>query len=303
MSHPKGNGGLLWAKLQSIDELDTTQRHFMLLTAYGESGGKFNPRAHNDSASEREASRKAYDKNPSLASKLDACAPRAKWIDGSVGLFQRLLPYYGDDTIDIFGKCLPPETAFDMDYAIASALKNARVLQQRPSFADKPTVGTLRLGWWGPGKMDEPQDKAHLAKYRKHAAALASYGVPSDLVDRKLSMFPPISAVRGIFERLRNAPTPAAVELVGPYTPGELAGVAGGPDASRLVTTDAGWQTIRWWRYGDHWLRIDERTNASGGLRWVVVVGAHVLAYEITQTNEPLTAAKLAAAWVDKLKG
>lgn len=192
---------VLWRKLESLPWLDVTQRYFLMLVAYGESAGTWRPTAHNDSPSEVAASSDAWDNNPELAAKLTACGgTRSQWADGSFGLFQRLGPYFGDDLLDIFGSCAHVHVAnvWDPDYQIVSAIKNARRLQSYDAWKNHPTVGTLRLGWYGPGAMKPPQDAERLNKYRKHARAVR---LPEGIVDARIAVFP--KNYVEIFQRLK----------------------------------------------------------------------------------------------------
>jgi hypothetical protein len=175
----------LWVKLEALP-LTPTQRYFLMLTAYGESG--YNPHAHNDSQGETAASLEALANNPTLANRLAACG--GNWGIGSGGLFGRLLPYFGDDMLDIFGSCsyVRPSNVFDSNLAILSAIRNAHRLQAHEGFKVEPTVGNLRLGWASPtwlGYLTKHAD--HIAKYREQAA---HEKLPFGIVDATIEDFP-----------------------------------------------------------------------------------------------------------------
>jgi hypothetical protein len=277
---PGTNKQKLWAQLRSTPELTETQRYFMMLTAAGESN--FNPKAHNDSESEVQASRNAF--KGALATKLRACGfPDGAWTIGSGGRFGRLVPYFGDDWDDLYNECIDPKKLFVSPYDLISALKNARALQEHDAFRAKPTVGTLRLGWYGPGAMKAPQDPERLEKYRRKAI---EESLPSGIVDAHIENFPSLAAIRVIGKRLLSGIGPELPPPQGPIDPAAVPQ----PWQSRAMTTDvtggaagAGFRTESWYfvdTHGTHgrvWIRVDAHANVGpgtgvvpGAYRWVV---------------------------------
>ena len=194
-----------WTRLESIGELDNTQRYFLTLVAQRES--RYNPAAHNGSASERDAARRGLENNPSLRQRALACGVSAEALSsGSWGLFQRLAPFWADDMFDIFGAGAcpfvdPSRQAANMNLQIVSAIKVARTLQQYSGWKAYPTAGNLRLGWAAPTLMGYISDNAErLQRYRDDATAA---GLPASLVDGPIREFP--NDYRGIYVRLGGA--------------------------------------------------------------------------------------------------
>jgi hypothetical protein len=197
----------LRAALASIGELDATQRAFLEITAYGES--KFNPAAHNNSFSERSASARGADHNPSIKAKVTACGVDPETLrTGSWGMFQRLAPFLAGDAFEIFGDqvgcgfCDPTKASYG--FQIVSALETARDLQGYPGFQAKQTVGNLRLGWAAPTLMGYLSANAKkIAKYREQAEG-AGYG--AGLIDATINRFP--QNIPQIYGRLVQAGFP-----------------------------------------------------------------------------------------------
>ena len=188
----------LWDKLRSIPELTDTQRYLLMLIAAGESD--YSPTAHNKTASEVEASQRALNNNEALRVQLQNCG--GNWAIGSIGAFQRLAPYFGADMIGIFGNCIhvQPQLGFDLDYAIVSAIRTARRLQNYTSYERAPNVGTIRLGWASPGLMAQRDTQTErLDRYKETAA---EQGFPDGIVDAPLTRMPGNYAQ--IFQRLRG---------------------------------------------------------------------------------------------------
>lgn len=175
----------LYDKLVSLPQLSEDQRLFLMLVAWNETATTWKPNSHNDTASEVEASRKAYEVD-GVSEKLETCAPRERWVQGSGGLFGMLMPYFGLNCLKIFGGCVVPEKLYDSDYAIVTACMFAAGLQKRDAFERKPTVGVLRTGWGWPARMDNPPVE-RIAKYQRQAVKI---GLPVDFIDRKLGEFP-----------------------------------------------------------------------------------------------------------------
>lgn len=181
----------LWKKLELL-QLDDRQRYFLMLVAYGES--KFSPAAHNNTASEREASARGAQNNPELVQRAIACGIAAdKLRTGSWGMFQRLAPFLSGDAFEIFGpgpmacQNADPTNTTD-DFQIASALETAGDLQGYNGWKAAPTVGNLRLGWAAPALMGYmTKNAARLKKYRRHAAEAK---LPAGIVDAPLNPFP-----------------------------------------------------------------------------------------------------------------
>lgn len=182
---PMTNKQRLYAQLRALPQLTEDQRLFLILVAHGESN--YNPRAHNDSAGERAASRVAYGR---IAAKLDTCGrPRAEFEIGSGGRFGRLIPYFVNDLWGV-RQCIDPQEVFGAFWDIPSAIRTCHALQGYASYTG--TVGSLRAGFGTPGWMDAPPaDK--LAKWRRHAneARLMGAGVNGGaFIDRNLTRFP-----------------------------------------------------------------------------------------------------------------
>jgi len=211
-----GNGGgnmgvrktRLWKKLESIPELDPTQRYFLMLTAYGEGG--YNPAAHNGTASERAASSSALDNNPKIAAWAQGCGvPLDRLRTGSWGTFQRLAPYLSYDAFEIFGGggcpfADPTRAPVDLNFQIVSAIETARDLQQYGGWQAHQSVGNLRLGWANPSFMGYLTDHAdRLAKYRGHAT---HESLPPGIVDAMIRPFPGNPAQ--IYQRLQQQGPP-----------------------------------------------------------------------------------------------
>jgi len=208
----KANGAVatrkqrFWSRIETIAELDNTQRYFLTLVAYRES--KFNPAAHNGSVTERAAAAQGLANSPSIRGKAQACGVAMKALStGSWGLFQRLAPFWADDMFDIFGVqgaypyVDPSREVSNMNLQIVSAIKVAHTLQQYSGWKAYPTAGNLRLGWASPDFMGYISAHAdRLQRYREDADAA---DLPSSLVDGTIREFP--TDYRGIYTRLGGA--------------------------------------------------------------------------------------------------
>ena len=142
----------LYAQLESLSQLTEDQRLFLMLVAYGETGGTWKTTAHNDTASEVAASAKAYDR---IADEVAACGrPKSAYVIGSGGRFQRLVPYFVHDLRTLV-PCIDPQAVFDGVHDIVSAVANAHALTTRyPSWNGK--VSGLRGGWGTLNWLDAP---------------------------------------------------------------------------------------------------------------------------------------------------
>lgn len=183
-----------WRKLESISELDNTQRYFLTLWAHGETAGHFNADAHNGTQSERDAAAAGVRNNPHLLELATSCGiPRANLESGSWGLPQRLAPFIVSDAFAVFGSLAcrfadPLRFQLDEDWQIADMIKVARTLQGGQRFASFPTVGNLRLGTAAVALMGHPNENAdRLEKYRRHAQHA---GLPDGIVDTRIRLFP-----------------------------------------------------------------------------------------------------------------
>jgi hypothetical protein len=148
-----------------------------MLVAYGETGATYKATAWNKTASEVQASRDAWNGSPSLAADLLACGHGGidAWAIGSGGEGGRLVPLFGRDMLR-GGLTCDPQLVFDMDHSIVSLIINAHALQQWDSWhASDHTVGALRVGYYGPGLMDNPPAD-RIAKYERHAKAFGAPG-------------------------------------------------------------------------------------------------------------------------------
>lgn len=171
--------------------LTATQRAFLVFTALGESG--WNPRAHNGTASERlSAARGAANLPEQTAERIAACGLDVTVLEtGSWGLFQRLAPYVASDAIGVFGAAACPFVdPSQMDYAwqICSAIYTAGRLQRYVRFTSYPTVGNLRLGWYGlvaMGYLSRHADR--IERYRRQAR---DAGYAAAIVDDEIERFP-----------------------------------------------------------------------------------------------------------------
>lgn len=195
----------VWSRLETIAELDNTQRYYLTLVMQRES--KYNPAAHNGSVGERDAARRAYDDSPSIQQLAQSCGvSRAAMTSGSWGLFQRLAPYWANDMREIFGNDAcplvdPTQQTSNINLQIVDAIKVAHTLQQYSSWKAYPTAGNLRLGWAAPALMGYISDNAkRLQNYRDDAAKAK---LPATLVDGTIREFP--DDFRGIYGRLGGA--------------------------------------------------------------------------------------------------
>lgn len=192
----------LYDMLRALPELTEDQRLYIMLTAYGETGGSFRPTAHNDTPSEVAASQAAWDNNPTLAAKLVNCGHGGEdaWAIGSGGYGGRLVPYFGNDMIRGSLTC-DPKLVFEARHSLLSAIITAYYMQQTWQYkASAKTVKNLRAGFYGLAYIKNPPAD-RIAKYKKHAAAI---GLPESFVDRPLTTFPPPSKAKTMMQRLVN---------------------------------------------------------------------------------------------------
>lgn len=193
---------VLWKMLRACVVLTEDQRLTVILIAHGETGATYRSTAHNDTASEVSASVKAWDHNPALAEKLLAQGHggRVAWCNGSGGYGGRLQPYFGDDMLDM-GMAADPALLFSRVPSLLSTLVTCWKLQQTGAWERSDhTVGALRIGFYGPGMMDEPLPTDRREKYVRHAR---DSGVGIGLVDRVLPTFPAPSIVAQLGPQLR----------------------------------------------------------------------------------------------------
>lgn len=195
-----------WRRLETISELDNTQRYFLTLVAQRESN--YNPAAHNGSITERARALEGFNKNASLSAKVQGCGfSPASLASGSWGLFQRLAPYWVDDMFDIFGTGVActyvdqSREVSNMNLQIVSAIKSARALQQRNGWKAYPTVGNLRLGWWSPTQMG--YISKHAERIERYRADARKASLPEGIVDATIREFP--NDYKGIYDRLGGA--------------------------------------------------------------------------------------------------
>lgn len=209
--NPANEGGSMtrkqkvWRKLGFLP-LTNVQRYFAMLVAYGE--GRYNPRAHNTSASERAAARRAVQNNAAAVARVEACGvPRSVLEDGSWGIAQRLGPYLSIDAFEIFGDgaqacALADPRSFDLDFQICSLIETAHDLGGYQGFKAWPTVGNLRLGFASPELMGYLQkEKARIAKYKAQAS---HEKFPAGIVDATITRFP--KATPQFYATLRQNP-------------------------------------------------------------------------------------------------
>lgn len=168
--------------------LSETQQRFIVLVAYNETAATFSPTAHNDTASEVEASRRAWDALPEHAqTRLLKHATAAQWSIGSGGFGGRLVPYYGTDALAL-GLPVRPDAVFERVPSLLSAIYVAHRLQRTPFFLRGPrTVGSLRVGYYGVRLMAAPPAD-RIAKYRRQAGDLWPGG--ESFVDGAIDPFP-----------------------------------------------------------------------------------------------------------------
>ncbi len=188
------NRELLVAQLQALPMLTAAQRNFFVYVAYGES--RYSPLAFNASTSEAKAAAEAFDHN---ASRLRECGYTRKQLGrGSGGRFGRLLPYFVLDLQDV-APCIAPGAINDGVHDLASAIKNAWVLQQKDGW--NGTVGSLRAGWATPGDLSPAPER--LAKMRNTADAA---GIGAAFIDSAIPMMPGPEQLGAIIEILQAHP-------------------------------------------------------------------------------------------------
>lgn len=181
----------LWRMLRALPQLTEDQRLTVILIAYAETAKTFDPRSHNDTPSEVQASVNAWNNNPTLAAKLLKFAPKAKWTRGSAGYGGRLFVYFGDDMIDAHMP-VDPDAVFQPVPSLMSTLITAWKLQQTGSWKrSKKKVANLRIGFYGPGYMDNPiTDPEVLERFQKYDAQADATLLPDNFIDRVLTDFP-----------------------------------------------------------------------------------------------------------------
>lgn len=182
--------------------LDATQRGLLTLIAYGETGGTFNPGAHNKRPSEVAASRVAF---AAVRPELEAaCATPtiAAWGIGSGGYGGRLIPYFGHDMARAGIVPCSPSLAFDAPHSIVSMLINLRGLQSLPHWdASDKRVRNLRAGLASLAYIRSPP-ASRVQRWRRQASEL---GLGAPFVDAEVATFPPISRAREFLALLRAA--------------------------------------------------------------------------------------------------
>lgn len=161
--------------------LTSRQVDFCVLWAYGES--RFHVTAHNDSAGEVAASRRAWAR---VASRFAGCSwPAESYQIGSGGYFGRLVPYFADDMRGVVD-CIDPRAVFTDAASVISGIRMFADLQRNPSWTADPTVTRLRAGGLSLRAMaDVPPDRAE--KYARHAREL---GLPAAFVRGTVERFP-----------------------------------------------------------------------------------------------------------------
>lgn len=200
----------IWRKLEWIDELSDVQRFALMLIARREGG--YSPGAHNGSASERAASEKAANNNPSIVTRCLACGiDESKLHTGSWSTFQLLAPYYAGTAFEVFGNagCTfadPTRAPTNLNLQIALAIEHARDLQGYKGFQEWPTIGNLYLGWGSPSRMGGEAPTKWKERLDIYRALAKSEKFPAGIVDAPLNRFP--SNPAAIYEALRTAGPP-----------------------------------------------------------------------------------------------
>lgn len=207
----------LWTMLESLPQLDDTQRKFLILVARGESGwdplvGLGDPELFpagtkpNRKAStalqegEARAARKAYQRHADVFAACGVGHDEAAYGFGSGGWFG-MLPANGLWQLrDTPFRCWPPSAVFDPARAITIAIAFARGLQGWDGYQANRTVGNLRAGWGLPTSMGTSIDPDRIAKYRRHAT---ESGLPASFVDLELARYP--GDYVGIYQTLASA--------------------------------------------------------------------------------------------------
>lgn len=193
----------LYAMLRALPMLTEDQRLFVMLVAFGETGGTYKASAHNDTPSEVAASRKAMD-NEDLTRRLLGCNAGGvdEWAIGSGGFGGRLVPYFGDDMLDVGLPC-SPRGVFDPVLSLVSTILVAWKLQQTKGWArSAKTVANLRVGYYGLAYIDDvPPERRE--KYIRHAEEVH---LPDGFVDVVLTEFPGPEMSRQIFSALASRP-------------------------------------------------------------------------------------------------
>jgi hypothetical protein len=184
----------MWNMLESVGELAPVHRYALMLIASREGG--YNPAAHNGSVSERAASMKAAQNNPTIVSRALACGvPLSHLQSGSWTTFQLLAPYVSGTAFEVFGSAFcpfadPERAQYDLAFQIAMAIEHARDLQGYDGFDAWPTVGALYLGWGAPSRMGSDAPVKWGEKLDVYRDKAREQGFPEGIVDAHLPRFP-----------------------------------------------------------------------------------------------------------------
>lgn len=195
----EGRERFLW-ELELIPELSPVQRAWADITVAGETQRRYNVNAHNGTPGEVAASVNAV--TPAILAWARSCGVSEDDLKtGSWGRYQRLAPYLSWDAKEIWGAngCgLANPTRTRGAFQHVSAFETAHDLQQYKGFQAVPTLGNLRLGWWGPGAMGYLSKNAkRLDKYRATAVGL---GYPPSIIEAEIGPFP--RNLQAIYARL-----------------------------------------------------------------------------------------------------
>ena len=188
-------------KLGAVGGLTQEQIDFFTFVALGESGwdpkfGMGDPSLFPKGAkvrtrlSEAAAARKAFKRN---ARHFKDCGhPGEHYSFGSGGLFAILPTYALYHLRDTPLRCGSPFLVFHAPFAMVAAYAYARSLTKNKLF--RGTVASLRAGWWGPSKMDDPAD--YEVKVEKWRRQLEKSGLDPDWLGDQAPAFPERDLVR-----------------------------------------------------------------------------------------------------------